>query len=257
MGAVPAHAWMPDVADAAPAPVAAFVTAAPKVGALLALGRLSLTLPETAVDWRLLVAGLAAATMTLGNLAALWQENVRRLLGWSAVSQTGYGLMAVVALDRSDLAIASLLYFLLAYALANLTAFGVVIELRGRTALDSYAGLARVHPFLAVSLVLSFLSFVGIPPLAGFTAKLTLFTAAIDAGYAWLAIVAAVNTVVSLAYYARVLGPSYFEAPAGPMPLLSRRAAVATFACAAGLLGVGIGADPVLRAFHSARLLPG
>jgi len=132
LGAVPAHAWVPDVADGAPAPVAAFLTVAPKVGALIAIARLVSTLPEDRVGWRLLIAVLAAATMTLGNLAALWQDDVRRLLGWSAVSQSGYGLMAVVALGRSELAVPALLFFLVAYAVANLAAFGVVIELRGR-----------------------------------------------------------------------------------------------------------------------------
>jgi len=210
MGAVPAHAWMPDVADGAPAPVAAFITAAPKVGALIALARLVTVLPEDGAGWRPLVALLAALTMTLGNVAALWQDDVRRLLGWSAVSQTGYGLMALAALGRSELALPSLLYFLVAYALGTLAAFGVVVELRGQAERARYAGLARTRPLLALALVVSFLSFVGIPPLAGFTAKLALFGAVIDAGYTWLAILALVNTVVSLAYYARVLGPAYF-----------------------------------------------
>src|SRR3546814_11899906 len=101
--------------------------------------------------------------MTLGNLAALWQDDVRRLLGWSAVSQSGYGLMAVVALGRSELALPSLLFFLLAYAAANLAAFGVVVELRGRRDRGAYAGLATARPLLALALVVSFLSFVGIP----------------------------------------------------------------------------------------------
>ncbi|MEO7476460.1 MAG: NADH-quinone oxidoreductase subunit N, partial [Gemmatimonadales bacterium] len=211
MGAVPAHAWMPDLAEGAPAPVAAFLTVAPKVGALVALARLAVVLPETQVNWRLLVAIIAAVTMTLGNLAALRQEDVRRLLGWSAVSQTGYGLMAVVALGRGELAIPSLLFFLVAYALANLAAFGVVVTLLGRTERAAYAGLGRSHPVLGLVVVVSFLSLVGIPPLAGFTAKLLLFGATIAAGYTWLAVLALVNTVVSLAYYARVIGPMYFE----------------------------------------------
>lgn len=256
MGAVPAHAWMPDVADGAPAPSAAFLLAAPKVGAIVALGRLFLALPEDGVGWRPLVALLAAATMTLGNLAALWQEDVRRLLGWSAVSQTGYALMALVALGRSELALPALLYFLVAYALANLAAFGVVIELRGRSEIGAYAGLARARPLLALALVVSFLSFVGIPPLAGFTAKLTLFGAAIDAGYTWLAALAVANTVVSLGYYARVLGPAYFVVPAEPVPTLGRWAAVATAVSAIGIIVLGIGADLLLDPFAAVRLLP-
>jgi NADH-quinone oxidoreductase subunit N len=259
LGAVPAHAWVPDVADGAPAPAAAFLTVAPKVGALVAIGRLVTTLPEADVGWRLLVAVLAGATMTLGNLAALHQDDVRRLLGWSAVSQAGYGLMAVVALGRSDLGVSSLLYFLAAYAVANLAAFGVVIELRGRTDLRSYAGLASARPLLAVVLVISFLSLVGIPPLAGFTAKVLLFGAVVDAGYTWLAVLAVVNTVVSLVYYLRVLAPSYFEplAAAAPVPVLGQWARTATLACGLGVIALGIGAGPFLDALGVSVLLPG
>jgi len=257
LGAVPAHAWMPDVSDGAPAPVAAFLTAAPKVGALVALGRLMLVLPESGIGWRPLVAVLAAATMTLGNLAALWQDDVRRLLGWSAVSQSGYGLLAVVALGRSNLAVPSLLYFLVAYSAANLAAFGVVVELRGRADRLSYQGLAGAHPVLAASLLVAFLSFVGIPPLAGFTAKLALFGAAVDAGYAWLAALAVANSVVSLAYYLRVLAPSYLEPAPAPIPVLGRAAAMTTVACAAAVVVAGVVAEPLLHAFGLARLLPG
>lgn len=255
MGAVPAHAWVPDVAEGAPAPVAAFVTSIPKVGGFVFLARLVLALPPDAVDWRPLIGALAAATMTLGNLAALWQDDVRRLLGWSAVSQTGYGLMAIVALGRSDLAVLSLLFFLLAYVLGNVAAFGVVVELRGRTGLSAYAGLARAHPWLAGALTVSFLSFIGIPPLAGFFAKLQLFAAVIDAGYTWLAVLAVVNTVVSIAYYARVLAPAYFGEPSGAVPVLGRWAAAATLASAAAVIATGIAAEPFVRAFAAAALL--
>lgn len=257
MGAVPAHAWVPDVAEGAPAPAAAFLTAASKIAALVALARLVTLFPETGAGWRPMVALLAAATMTLGNLAALWQDDVRRLLGWSAVSQTGYGLMALVALERSALAIPALLYFLFAYALGNLAAFGVVISLRGLSAREDYAGLARSRPALYWILALSFLSFIGVPPLAGFTAKLTLFGAAIEAGYGWLAVLAVVNTVVSLFYYARVLGPGFFEARGATAPPRSHfLPGLVAGVLAAGLLVGGIGADWLLAAMTSARLLP-
>jgi NADH-quinone oxidoreductase subunit N len=256
MGAVPAHAWMPDLAEGAPAPVAAFLTVAPKVGALVAIARLAAVLPETQVNWRLLVAIIAAVTMTLGNLAALRQEDVRRLLGWSAVSQTGYGLMAVVALGRGGLALPSLLFFLVAYALANLAAFGVVVTLLGRTERAAYAGLGRSHPVLGLVVVVSFLSLVGIPPLAGFTAKLLLFGATIAAGYAWLAVLALVNTVVSLAYYARVIGPMYFEAGPPREAHAPSLAGAATVTAALGVIAAGIGAEMLLGGFGAARLLP-
>jgi NADH-quinone oxidoreductase subunit N len=255
MGSVPAHAWMPDVAQGAPVPVAAFVTTVPKIGGLVALARLASILPDS-VGWRPLVALIAGATMTLGNLAALWQDDVRRLVGWSSVSQTGYGLMAVVALGRSDLAVPSLMFFLLAYTLANVAAFGVVEELRGRTDRAAYAGLARAHPFLAMALVISFLSLIGIPPLVGFGAKLALFTASIEASYEWLAVVAAINTVVSIFYYVRVLAPAYFDELPAPVPVLGPWAASATYTMALGVVAAGVVAEPVLDALRSAQLLP-
>ena len=255
IGSVPAHAWMPDVAQGAPAPVAALVTTVPKVGGLIALARLVSVLPD-ATGWRPLVALLAAATMTLGNLAALWQDDVRRLLGWSAVSQSGYALMALAALGRSELAIPSLMFFLLAYVLANIAAFGVVVELRGRTDRTSYAGLARAQPLLAMALVIAFLSLIGIPPLVGFSAKLALFTAAIEVGYAWLAIVAAINTVVSIFYYVRVLAPAYFGDITAPVPVLGQWAASATYALTIAVIAAGIAAEPVLEALRDASLLP-
>ena len=256
MGAVPAHAWMPDVAEGAPAPVAAFLTVAPKVGALIALARLATVLPESQVNWRLLVAILSALTMSLGNVVALWQEDVRRLLGWSAVSQTGYGLMAVVALGRSGLAVPALLFFLVAYALANLAAFGVVVTLLGRSERMAYAGVGRSQPILGLVIVVSFLSLVGIPPLAGFTAKVMLFGATIAAGYTWLAVLALANTVVSLAYYARVIGPMYFQPGGKPGPHGPSLAGAATVLAAAGVIVAGVGAEVLLREFASARMLP-
>ena len=255
IGAVPAYMWVPDVAQGAPAPVAAFVTAVPKVGGFIFLARFVLALPDGAVGWEPLVAVLAALTMTLGNLACLWQDDLRRLLGWSAVSQTGYGLMAIVAIGRSDLAVPALLFFLLAYVPANLAAFGVVVELRGRTAIADYVGLARARPLLAGALTTSFLSFIGVPPLSGFVAKVLLFLVAIQVGYTWLAIVAAINTVISIFYYVRMLAPVYFGALPAPAPVLGRTAAWATLASAGALIVTGIVAEPFMAAFEAAALL--
>ncbi len=261
IGAVPVHAWMPDVSEGAPAPVSAFVTTLPKIGALIALARLMAIMPEATSGWRPVVALLAALTMTIGNVAALWQENIRRLLGWSAVSQTGYGMMAVVALNRSDLAAPSLLYFLVAYTLGNLAAFGVVIQLRGEARITHYHGLAQKHPVLAGAVVVSFLSFVGIPPLAGFAAKVALFGASIDAGYAWLAILAIVNTVISLAYYARIIGHMYFSDPSGEdssgsLAIMGWAPNACVLICSLAIVAVGIAAEPLFASFRAALLLP-
>lgn len=255
LGAVPAYMWVPDVAQGAPAPIAAFVTAVPKVGGFIFLARFVLALPSGVIGWEVLIAVLAALTMTLGNLACLWQDDLRRLLGWSAVSQAGYGLMAIVGIGRSDLAVPAVLFFLLAYVPANLAAFGVVVELRGRTAIADYVGLARERPLLTGALATSFLSFIGVPPLSGFVAKLLLFLVAIEVGYTWLAVIAAINTVISIFYYVRVLAPAYFGGSAGPVPVLGRTAAWATIASAGSLVLVGIAAEPFMAALKSAALL--
>ena len=164
-------------------------------------------------------------------------------------------IMAIVALGWSDLAIPALLFFLAAYVPGNLAAFGTVVALRGRTLLADYAGIGRAHPWLAGSLALSFLSFIGVPPLSGFVAKLLLFLVAIEVGYAWLAVVAAINTVISIFYYVRVLAPGYFARPAGPIPTLSRGASLVTVGSAGILILTGIVAEPLVAAFASAGLL--
>ncbi|MDQ6681567.1 MAG: NADH-quinone oxidoreductase subunit N [Pseudomonadota bacterium] len=256
LGAVPAHAWLPDVAEGAPAPAAAFLTVVPKIGAALALARLLQLFPPEAAGWHPLVATLAAATMTMGNLAALGQTDVRRMIGWSSVSQSGYALMAVAVLGLSTEALPALLFFLAGYAAANLAAFAVVAHLRGRTDIEHYRGLAASRPWPAAVLVLSFLSLVGIPPLAGFVGKLTLFLATIDGGYAWLAVVAIANTVISRFYYLKVLAAMYFGDPAKPAGVLGSWTATALGLTGAGVVALGLGAEKLLLALNGASLLP-
>ncbi|MEI7035621.1 NADH-quinone oxidoreductase subunit N [Fulvimonas yonginensis] len=246
LGAVPVHTWLPDVAEGAPAPAAAFLTVVPKIGAALALARLLHVFPTDAIGWRPLLAAIAVATMTLGNLAALWQTDLRRLLGWSSVSQAGYALMAVTVIGASGQAMPALLFFLAGYAAANLTAFAVVVQLRGRTELADYSGLAHHRPLLAAGLTLSLLSLVGIPPLAGFVGKLTLFLATIDAGYAWLAVVAILNTVVSLFYYLRAIAPIYFHERKAAPQLLGNWAGSGVIAGVVAVLVLGLLAQALL-----------
>lgn len=256
IGAFPVHPWVPDVAQGSPAPAAAFLTVAPKVGALVALVRFVALVPDGAVGWRPSLAIVAALTMTLGNLAALWQSDVRRLLGWSSVSQAGYGLMAAVAIGRSDLALPSLLVFVVGYALANVAAFSVVVSLRGRTRISDYAGLGRSHPGHAIAMTTALLSLTGIPPLVGFAAKLALFGAVLDAGHGWLAVVAILNTVVSLFYYLRVIAPMYLSAPGGEAALLGRSSRWAAAIAAVSLVVLGLAAQPLLDGGAAMTLLP-
>lgn len=242
LGAVPVHPWVADVAQGAPAPSAAFLTVVPKVGAAIALVRLLQAMPLEASGWRAGIGVLAVATMSLGNLMALWQEDLRRLLGWSSVSQAGYALMAPAVLGLTPRANDALLYFLAAYAAGTTCAFAVVTHLRGRTALADLRGLAAARPWVAVALTISLLSLVGIPPLGGFVGKLGLFTMTLDAGQNWLAFAALGNTVLSLFYCLRVVARVAFDAPSSFVFDLGiwSRFAVAVTTLAVLALGVGV-----------------
>ncbi|WP_343926109.1 NADH-quinone oxidoreductase subunit N [Rhodoglobus aureus] len=249
-GGVPGHFWVPDATQASGTAVAAFLASIPKLGALIAAYRFFELLPDN-VDWPLLVAIIATASMTLGNLAAFWQTDVKRLLGWSTVSQAGYLLLPVAVAGRADLALPSLLLYLAGYAASNITAFAVIAALPKRRSIEDYRGVAVAHPWLAGALVVSLLGLVGTPPTAIFVGKLTTFTAAWDGGLAWLVVVAAINTAASLFYYLRWLAPMFVRVGADvpvsrPQRLWASRAAVMG---ALVILVIGIAAGPVLAAF--------
>jgi NADH-quinone oxidoreductase subunit N len=245
IGAVPAHFWVPDVTEGTSAPVAAYVTTLPKIGGLVAAFRLvHQALPAQTVDWPLLVAVLAAACMTLGNLAAFFQTSVKRLLAYSTISQVGYLLMAVAVATRSGLAQQALLFYLAAYALTNIAVFSVVTELPNARTLDDYRGLARRRPALAAVLVVCLLGFVGTPPTGVFLGKLEVFSATVDGGYTWLAALAVANTVASLFYYLRWLGPLFRpvpdDLPARTHLVLGRWSATAAYTAGGASLALGI-----------------
>lgn len=213
-GAVPAHFWIPDVAEGAAPAVAAFVTTVPKIGGLAAMFRLfDGPLQHVPVNWRLLLAVLATASMTLGNLAAFFQTSPTRLLGYSTISQVGYLMLPVVVAGESGFARTALLFYLAAYAVTNIGAFAVVASVPAAHTLEDYRGFARESPALAAALVVCLLGLVGTPPLAIFIGKLSAFGVAIDGGWAWLAVVAAANTVASLFYYLRWVLPAFRSAP--------------------------------------------
>ncbi|SDB80466.1 NADH dehydrogenase subunit N [Raineyella antarctica] len=256
-GGVPAHFWVPDAAQGAGGAVAAFLTTIPKIGALLATYRLVALLPGT-LDWPVFVGVLAAASMTLGNLAAYWQQDPRRLLGWSTVSQVGFLLVPVAVAGASPLALPSLLLYLAGYTVTNLGAFAVSTALPDRRELASYQGLGRARPWLGTSLVVTLLGLVGTPPTVVFVGKLTTATAAWDAGLAWLTVLVVLNSLLSLFYYLRWIEPVYASGrsreeageeaaeEAGEAAFVVRPWS-ARIAVAAALLSValGIGAGPL------------
>jgi proton-translocating NADH-quinone oxidoreductase chain N len=216
----PFHFWAPDAYDGAPVAVAAFLSIVPKVGAIFGLAQVVRDLPPGAAGWPLVVAALAALSMTYGNLAALVQTNVVRLLAYSSIAQSGYFLLGVVAVDRGDLALSSLVVFAAAYAAMNIGAFAVVAQTG--TSLRDFVGLGRSRPAAGAAMVIFLISLVGVPPLAGFVGKFLLFGAAMEAAYVWLAVVAILNSVLSLAVYLRIVVPMYQrpkEAPVYARPL--------------------------------------
>jgi NADH-quinone oxidoreductase subunit N len=245
-GFVPGHFWVPDAAQATRVGAAALLTTVPKVGGLLAAYRVLDAVPADLVDWPLLIALLAALTMTLGNLAAFAQDSARRLLGWSSVSQAGYLLMAVAVAGRTELALPSLALYLAAYAVTNLGAFAVTAAVPGADRLEHYRNLAASRPALALSLLVLLLGLVGTPPTAVFVGKLTVFAAALDGGFGWLVVVAAVNTVASLFYYLRWLGPAFSRTGGSPAAAAQARplamVCAVTAATASVLLGISSGA---------------
>lgn len=240
-GFVPAHFWIPDVYHGTTVPVAAYLSVVPKIAAVLALARLAdaFTAAGT-VTLAPVVAVIAAVTMTLGNIAAFRQSDIRRLLAYSTIAQAGYLLLGVVAVGGSDLALPGLLYYFAAYVAANIGAFAVVAAF-GRVEVPGNFALVRTQPLLAFSMAVALLSLTGIPPLAGFVGKFALFAAALDAGYAWLVVVALINSAISLYPYLRVIAPMFVPA-AGAIPVtpepLAKGVAIAA-AAASVLLGFG------------------
>lgn len=221
IGAAPFHQWLPDAFEGAPTPVTAALAIIPKVSGFAALVRLTMVmLPETltlGLWWRWpLMAFLTVMGMFLGNLIGLWQRNMKRLMAYSGIAQVGYALIAVAV--GTEKSLASLMLYLTAYALAELGAFAaitIVSASSGTDDLSEYRGLYHRAPILATALILSVLSLFGMPGTGGFMSKVWLFTAALEAGRGWLIVIAAINSVISLAYYWRIIQATFVHSDHG------------------------------------------
>ncbi len=220
--AAPFHMWTPDVYQGAPSPVTAFMAAGTKTAALVLILRVLVTaFPEHTDFWTVAVAVLVCASLAVGNLAALVQRNVKRLLAYSSVSHAGFLLIGVAA--NNVLGGEALLYYLIPYSAASIGAFAVVAarerELAREVALDDLAGMGWERPLLGVSLWVFMLSFAGLPLTGGFFGKFLVFSAAVKAGWTWLAIVGVVATAVSLYYYLGVIRALYMRAELRVVPV--------------------------------------
>jgi NADH-quinone oxidoreductase subunit N len=237
---VPFHFWAPDVYEGAPTPVAGFLSTASKAAGFAVLLRfLIIAFPPPTIEyWTGIAAALAVASMTLGNLLALAQRNIKRLLAYSSIAHAGYAMIGVVAV--SSLGATSVVFYLVVYLLTNLAAFGAVVvvgRMIGSDEISSYAGLSRRSPVLALIMLVAFLSLAGMPPLGGFIAKVMVFAAAVEADMIWLAVVGVLNSIVGLYYYLVVLKVVYLyrsedDHVALPIPR--------TYAMALGVLVFGI-----------------
>ena len=213
--AVPFHQWAPDVYEGAPTAVAALIATGSKAAAFAALLRVLLALRAIQPDWALLLWLLAALTMTVGNVIALAQRNLKRMLAYSSVAHVGYMLVGLTA--GAEAGGAAVLFYLVVYTVATVGAFGVILllEHKGAEAVDveAYGGLSASHPVLALVLTVCLLSLIGLPPTAGFVGKFYLFSAAIRGGFIWLAIIAVLNSVVAAYYYLRIIIYMYMREP--------------------------------------------
>jgi NADH-quinone oxidoreductase subunit N len=243
---VPFHFWAPDVYEGAPTPVSGFLSTASKAAGFAVLVRLFfVAFPDLGVSWTLALAILSAVTMTIGNLLTLQQTNIKRLLAYSSVAHAGYTLIGVVAL--SQLGAASVVFYLAAYIATNLLAFGIVMAFSRVTGLEDikdYAGMSRRSPWLALMMLVAFLSLAGMPPFGGFVAKVFVFAAGVQAGYVWLVVVGIINSIIGVYYYLNVLKYVYlYRMPDEdeenlPIPL-TRPYAIALAVLAIGVILIG------------------
>ena len=243
---VPFHFWAPDVYEGAPTPVAGFLSTASKAAGFAVLIRLFIVaFPDLASSWTAVLAVLAAITMTVGNLLALPQTNIKRLIAFSSVAHAGYVLIGVIALTQ--LGVASVVFYLAAYILTNLLAFGIVMAFSRVTGLEEitdYAGMSRRNPGLALMMLAAFLSLAGMPPFGGFVAKVVVCAAGIQAGYVWLVVIGIINSVIGVYYYLNVLKYVYLyrmpdqDEEKHPVPL-TRPYAIALVVLVFGVILIG------------------
>lgn len=215
ISAVPFHMWSPDIYEGAPTPVTAFLAVASKAASFAVFVRVFIiSLPDLSNLWIVIVTLLAVLTMVFGNVVAIPQTNIKRMLAYSSIAQAGYMLIGLVAF--SELGVAALLFYSMTYVFANVGAFAVVTAFYNQTGslqIKDYAGLAKRSPLLAATMFICLVSLAGLPPLAGFVGKLLLFTAIIEQGIIWLAFIGIIMSMVSVYYYFIVVKVMYLGKP--------------------------------------------
>ena len=244
---VPFHSWAPDVYEGAPTAITAFMSVGVKAAAFAALLRVFLVaFPTLAPDWSVLLAVVATVTMVTGNTVALFQRNIKRMLGYSSIAHAGYLLVAIVAASHAGAA--SLLFYAVGYAAMNLGAFAIVVVLgragEERVAISDYAGLSQRQPLLAALMATFMFALAGVPPTVGFVGKFYVFSAAVDAGYVWLALAGLASSVASAYYYLRVVYQMYMVDPKEVVASHSPHRWVSLVATVAGFAVIALGVFP-------------
>jgi NADH-quinone oxidoreductase subunit N len=253
---VPFHMWAPDVYEGAPTPITAFLSVGSKAAGLAALVRIfvgsfiAFATPVMAPrDWGNTMAVLAAITMIAGNIIAIRQTNIKRMLAYSSIAQAGYVLVGVVA--ASNLGVSAVSFYMFTYLFANMGAFAVaavIAERTGSEQISDLAGFSKSSPVLAAVMAVFMLSLAGIPPLAGFLAKYYVFAAAVQAGYTWLVILALLTSVIALYYYANVVRVMYLSADPNPHHIVPSFPAGLVLALAGiGVILFGLMPEPILK----------
>jgi NADH-quinone oxidoreductase subunit N len=260
IASAPFHVWAPDVYEGAPTPISAFFAVGPKLAAYAIFARIFFAgFGPGSAEWSAVIAASAAMTMVVGNVGALLQSNVKRMLGYSSIGHAGYALLGLLAY-KTDYGLWAILIYLLAYALMNLGAFGFVILLEAKgyagESVDDFNGLSKKNPWAAAAMIVLLLSLAGIPPTAGFIGKYFLFSAAMKAGWFWLTMLAVLMSAVSLFYYFRIARAMYLVDGSGELHWREEPAVAAAIAlCVAGTLAMGILPQPFVR-FAQTCLLP-
>jgi len=239
---VPFHFWAPDTYEGAPTPVAGFLSTASKAAGFAVLLRLFLiAFPAVVFQWQWILAVLATLTMTLGNLIALAQKNIKRLLAYSSIAHAGYAMVGMVAYN--ELGVASVIFYLVAYILTNLAAFGIIAafgRVTGSDEIRAYDGMSRRSPYLALGMLVAFLSLSGMPPFGGFIGKVLVFAAAMQTGWTWLVFVGVINSIIGVYYYLTVLKYVYLYRMEGENEEQHPIAVSRPYAVALVILTVGI-----------------
>lgn len=260
VASVPFHAWVPDVYEGAPTTITAFMSVGPKAAAFAAFLRILMTaFGSTHYEWQKIIYVLALLTMTVGNVVAIAQTNLKRMLAYSSIAHAGYLLIALVA--ANDMGVSSVLFYILAYTFMNIGALAVVIIVSQKgdefLQIHDFAGLGFKHPGLAVAMSLFMLSMAGIPPTAGFVGKFYIFSAAIKSGYIGLAVIGVINSVISVFYYLRIMVIMYMKEPTRDFnPLtLSPLIVVAVVLSVIGTLHLGIFPSKIMEIAQQSILI--